>query len=92
MLTMAPGMAQTIVDELCDNSKVFNGWGRHTANDVLYDMAIWPLMPIRIICNDNDLFHRLKQGLVKYVSQWAEPTFLTLAAGDYNGTNPFDFH
>ena len=83
---------QFIVQTLWTRSDIFNGIGKHTANDLLHLAAIHPFTPTWVVCEDDTLFSRFFNVLLSYTAQWTSDTFLTLVAGNINSNNPFSFH
>jgi hypothetical protein len=45
-----------------ENSMVFNGFGAHTANDLVARMGIHPCTPVYDVCTRPDMFKRLTTG------------------------------
>lgn len=76
---------------LSDNQSVFNGFGQHTANDVLHLLGIHPLTPTWAICESDTLFHRLRGGLETMTDEWHSPAFLYRVAAQVNSDNPFSY-
>lgn len=83
---------QGMVDVLCDLGRVFNGFGRHTSNDVCHLAIIWPYTPAWVICEDDTLFEELLSVMVNYTQQWTSSDFERLVGGQCNSNNPFAFH
>ena len=59
-------MTETIVHVLTERQDVFNGYGPHTASDVLHDLGVWPGMPAEEVCKNDMLFQSLKTRLHTY--------------------------
>lgn len=81
-----------LVDVLSDNMAVFNGFGKHTAHDVLHELGIFPLMPVSCLALDDVLYDSFCKGLRKYTGLFDSSSFLRLVAGECNSNNPFTFH
>ncbi|KII82931.1 hypothetical protein PLICRDRAFT_120079, partial [Plicaturopsis crispa FD-325 SS-3] len=74
----------SIIVDMCGNTGgAFSGLGRHTANDLLYLLAIFPGMPYHVICSSNTLFATLKSGIAEYMDQLTKSSFLD----DVSGSN-----
>ena len=69
--------ATCVLDALTTTQEVFNGYGQHTAMDLLHTLTIWPGMPSRELCADEDLYARLRAGLHEYASQYVSAEFQT---------------
>lgn len=70
----------------------FAGYGRHTINDFLFQLAFHPHTPAHVICQDDGLYNEFKTHLHIYMKRYSEPTFLTLSATVANDSNPFHFN
>ncbi|KAI0749069.1 hypothetical protein C8Q74DRAFT_1212224, partial [Fomes fomentarius] len=81
-----------IIASLYSVQTVFNGLGKHTANDLLHLISMWPGTPTTVVCKDNEMFGRLRSGLPAYMAIWASDRFLKLVATPANHTNPFAFN
>lgn len=77
---------------LCNNAIAFSGIGKHLANDLLYEMALFPSMPVSIICHSDSLFSKLKVTLRRYMAQWLDPYFLETCAGVPSSCNPLEYN
>ena len=67
--------ASSLLSALVSMQEVFNGYGQHTAMDLLYHLAIWPGMPPRELCADEDAYQRLRAGLSTYALQYSSARF-----------------
>ena len=65
----------SILSALVSIQEVFNGYGQHTAMDLLYHLAIWPGMPARELCADDDTYGRFRSALHTYASQYTSAKF-----------------
>jgi len=77
---------------LCDNNRVFNGFGRHLANDFLHSIGIFPGTPAIVICEDDVLFDRFFTAIQTYMDQWKSPKYLARTANDVNSLNPLAYN
>jgi hypothetical protein len=77
---------------LCDNNLVFNGFGRHLANDFLHCVGIFPGTPAIVICKDDKLFDRFRSGIPAFMDQWKSKEFLARTANDVNSRNPLAYN
>ncbi|KAI0349099.1 hypothetical protein OH77DRAFT_1415553 [Trametes cingulata] len=66
---------KSIRDSITTMQQVFNGYGQHTANDLLHSLALWPGMSPRDLCRDDELYAELKVGLSTYASQFVTPRY-----------------
>lgn len=82
---------KTIYQCLCDLGDVFNGFGKHTACEMLFLAMIFPFMPAFNLCLDDSLFDHFLRVLLKYVEQWNSPEYLRRVGGLVNSDNPFTF-
>lgn len=82
-----------ILDILCAaDEPCFYAFGRHTANDFLHTVDIFPGSPAIYICLSNARFAAFKLGIVDYMKTWLSRTFLALAGGIPNSLNPFAYN
>ncbi|KAI0318305.1 hypothetical protein OF83DRAFT_1242401 [Amylostereum chailletii] len=81
-----------IVNELSNNNNVFNGFGRHLANDFCFELAIFPGMPANELCHDDSLFGDLCACIGPYMDQWASAEYLTRCSIEPNTNNPLSFN
>ncbi|KII83447.1 hypothetical protein PLICRDRAFT_119413 [Plicaturopsis crispa FD-325 SS-3] len=82
-----------IIVDMCGNAGgAFTGLGRHTANDLLFRLAIFPSTPSHIICKDNTLFAALKSGIAAYMDRFTSRSFLDDVSAVSNSPNPFAFN
>ncbi|PIL36895.1 hypothetical protein GSI_00585 [Ganoderma sinense ZZ0214-1] len=78
-------MTKTIIHVLTERQDIFNGYGQHTASDILYDLRIWPGMPAEHVCKDNKLFQSLKIRLHTYAAQFVSDRYRELCLSVPNG-------
>lgn len=65
-----------IIKEICNNSLgAFSRFGRHCANDFLFQMAIFPGTPSHIICSDDQLFQAFEDHIYQYLLQFTTREF-----------------
>jgi hypothetical protein len=82
-----------IIHEICTNkSEAFAGFGRHTANDLLYLAVMFPGTPAHIICQDSERYEKFKDLIYTYQSQFADPEFHRFISTSPNTDNPFAFN
>ncbi|RDB24436.1 hypothetical protein Hypma_008475 [Hypsizygus marmoreus] len=92
-----PKPPKSIADRsiLCDiysnSHRAFSGFGPHTANDFLYQIALFPGTPSYIICLDDRKYTDFKVSLHTYMAQFYAPEFLSRVASVANDNNPFAF-
>lgn len=85
--------SQTIVEVLCSNNLVFNGFGQHTANDLCHLLCLHPFMPAILLCKDDTLFSRLQEVITFYVDTfWNSKEYFHYVCGNINSDHPFEFH
>lgn len=70
----------------------FAGYGQHTINDFLFQLAIHPHTPEHIICQNDKVYDEFKEHLHHYMNQFHGPRFLNGAATVANDNNPFYFN
>ncbi|KAI0690724.1 hypothetical protein C8T65DRAFT_587704, partial [Cerioporus squamosus] len=87
-----PAAETPIIVSLYAVQTVFNGLGKHTANDFLHLLGVWPGMPTIQLCSDKGLFNRFLQVLVRYMGLWSSDRFLEVVAPPANHPNPFAFN
>ncbi|KAI0640829.1 hypothetical protein C8Q79DRAFT_1039139 [Trametes meyenii] len=69
-LTDACRSSGTILDAMTSIQAVFNGYGQHTANDLLHSIGLWPGMPPATLCRNKPLYAEFKAALSSYASQY----------------------
>ena len=77
MLVTKAQRAASILAALVSLQEVFNGYGQHTAMDLLHNMAIWPGMPPRDLCSDAEMYGTLRACLSAYASQYVSREYRT---------------
>lgn len=93
VLTTQRISSKTILDILCSpDEPCFFAFGRHTANDFLHSVAIFPGAPAIFICRSNSRFIAFKTGIAAYMKIWMSLPFLKLAGGIPNTLNPFAYN
>lgn len=70
---------------------MFNGYGRHTANDLCHMLGFHPLMPASVICQDDVLFFKLLKELETSSKHWISPEFRKAVTANCNTNNPFAY-
>ncbi|KDQ50822.1 hypothetical protein JAAARDRAFT_141379, partial [Jaapia argillacea MUCL 33604] len=78
-----------ILMEMCENQGVFNGIGRHLANDFLHTAATFPLTPCQCVCDNIDVFEDFKKALVDYLAVFGSQTFFRSISTRSNSRNQF---
>jgi len=82
-----------IIQEICSNPcGAFSGFGRHLANDFLFEMAIFPGMPSYIIWENPEEFERLEVCLFRFMEVFDSDEYLNMVATVPNSDNPFTFN
>lgn len=79
------------LDVISEDMTHFNGFGKHTAMDLLHELRILPHMPVSQLVSDDALFQRLECGILQFVDRFGSD-FLRKCAGETNTTNPFEFN
>ncbi|KIM35738.1 hypothetical protein M413DRAFT_57539, partial [Hebeloma cylindrosporum] len=90
----APPM-RPIIKEMYNNSGgAFSGFGRHLVNDFLFNAAIHPGTPAISICEDDETFAELLEGIPEYLERFTVPQFYKpMASSCVPGRdNPFEFN
>lgn len=81
-----------IIKEIASNALgAFSGFGRHTSNDFLFLVGIFPATPAHIICSDDARFKAFEEDIYKYLKTFTEPKFLDPVTIVANSQNPFAF-
>lgn len=70
----------------------FFAFGRHTANDFLHTVGIFPGAPAIFICRNGTRYTLFKLGIVSYMKTWVSHKFLDFAGGIPNTLNPFAYN
>lgn len=84
-----------IIKEMYNNSGgAFSGFGRHLVNDFLFNAAIHPGTPAISICEDDETFAELLEGIPEYLERFTVAQFYkTMASSCVSGReNPFEFN
>jgi len=90
-----PPPIRPIIKEICTNSGgAFSGFGRHLANDFLFNAAIHPATPAIYICEDDESFTELLEGIPAYLKRFTRREYYNpmLAGRSLDRKNPFEFH
>ncbi|KAI0657065.1 hypothetical protein C8Q70DRAFT_289428 [Cubamyces menziesii] len=76
----------SLLDTMLNTQSVFNGYGVHTAQDLLYQLGIWPTLPPEVLCADDTAFEEFKATLSSYAAQYTSSVFRTrcLKVPSYN--------
>ena len=78
-------MTETIIHVLTERQDVFNGYGQHTASDLLHDLGVWPGMPVEEVCKNYILFQSLKTHLHTYTKQFVSDLYRVRCLSVPNG-------
>ncbi|KAH9849989.1 hypothetical protein C2E23DRAFT_735966 [Lenzites betulinus] len=65
----------SLLHTMLGNQELFNGYGQHTAHDLLHSLGLWPTTPPLIVCSDEDLYLRFKEALHSYAQQFSSDTY-----------------
>lgn len=60
----------TALDVISEDMAHFNGFGKHTAMDLLHELRILPHMPVSHLVSDDVLFKRLESGILPFVDRF----------------------
>ncbi|CDO77527.1 hypothetical protein BN946_scf184912.g26 [Trametes cinnabarina] len=71
----------SILDVMCSNQDVFNGYGQHTAHDLLHKLGIWPGMTPYSLCTDDTKYDHFKRALHEYAQQYQSPPYRARCLG-----------
>lgn len=94
-MTERPPPMRPMIKQICANSGgAFTGLGRHLANDLCFHLAIHPATPAIYMCQDEERFAELLNGIPGYLDRFIQPSYHdTMAASCCLGQeNPFEFH
>lgn len=86
------GYKTAIVDVLSDNKMAFNGLGRHLANDLLHELAIFPGTPALVICENETEYQAFRAGIYPFLAQFVTGKFLKKTSTEVNSSNYLDFN
>jgi hypothetical protein len=85
---------RAIIHEICNNSLgAFSGFGRHTANDFLFNLVLFPGMPSYEICSNDEQFQEFEEAIHNYHLQFSTDEFFdaVTCVGISHAENPFAF-
>ncbi|KAI1782815.1 hypothetical protein LXA43DRAFT_1103394 [Ganoderma leucocontextum] len=85
-------LEEGLVEVICSKQKFFNGYGRHTAHDLLHHFHVWPGTPPSVVCGDDYLYDRFKILLGTYARQFVGATYRERCLGMVNMDTPFAFN
>lgn len=86
------GWSQPIVYNLVTMRRIFNGYGEHTGNDVLHEMAIHPLTPTWVVFQDACLRSFFINFVFDYSQRWVSSGFKRFCAVVSNSLIPFSYN
>ena len=81
-----------IITALLDTCGPAAGVGAHLANDILYLLAIYPMMPAFYLCSEDTLYHAFRDFMPDFMSQWISEAFKKRCGVTPNSINPFEFN
>ncbi|OSC99552.1 hypothetical protein PYCCODRAFT_1446678 [Trametes coccinea BRFM310] len=82
----------TLLDVMCSSQDVFNGYGQHTAHDLLHRVRLFPTTPPFYVCSSDVLFDRLKSTLSSYAKQYISTTYRERCLCQPNQLTPLFFN
>ena len=82
----------SLLDVICSTQEVFNGYGQHTAHDLLHSLALWPAYPPALLCADDTLYEQFKTALNAYAAQYTSATFRSRCVSTPNQTSPLYYN
>ncbi|EIW53681.1 uncharacterized protein TRAVEDRAFT_174501 [Trametes versicolor FP-101664 SS1] len=93
-LSAAPTIRSTrsILQALLHTQQVYNGYGAHTAMDLLHRLGIWPGMPLFEFCSNDELYSLLRKILPVDASQYVSSTYRTRCLSLPNREAAFAFN
>ncbi|EJD37419.1 hypothetical protein AURDEDRAFT_73274, partial [Auricularia subglabra TFB-10046 SS5] len=77
---------------LISDRTTFNGFGRHTANDICHELQIHPGTPAYEVCSDVEQWTHFKRRLHEYLASLRAPYVLKNGGATINSSYPFQFH
>ncbi|KAH9934595.1 hypothetical protein B0H21DRAFT_699318 [Amylocystis lapponica] len=89
---LADSDQEPLVHALCENQQIFNGFGKHTAHDLLHLVAVWPGIPSAVLCHDDSLYFCLKKELVVYAALWVSQEYRYSVCSASQSPNPLRFN
>ncbi|KAH9946433.1 hypothetical protein B0H21DRAFT_709143 [Amylocystis lapponica] len=63
---LADSDQEPLIHALCKNQQILNGFGKHTAHNLLHLVAVWPGIPSAVLCHDDSLYFRSKKELMSF--------------------------
>ncbi|KAJ2991476.1 hypothetical protein NUW54_g8181 [Trametes sanguinea] len=81
-----------LLDALCSNQAVFNGYGQHTSHDLLYILGLWPGMPSAELCADEALFKSFKLCLHTYAQEYVSDVYRKRCLSLPNRKSPLEYN
>ncbi len=81
-----------MVEVICANQAVFNGYGRHTAHDLLHHLRVWPGTPPSVICSDDSQYSRFKTLLGNYARIFVQQEYQYACLGTPNLDSPVAYN
>ncbi|KAF9012999.1 hypothetical protein BDZ89DRAFT_913731, partial [Hymenopellis radicata] len=69
----------------------FASFGRHTANDAIHELRLFPGEPVINICSDDNRFQAFKTGLDNYIAQFESSAYIKECCNRSTSTNPLSF-
>ncbi|KAL7281918.1 hypothetical protein ACG7TL_003385 [Trametes sanguinea] len=82
----------SLLDIMCSSQDVFNGYGQHTAHDVLHMLRLFPTTSPTYVCSDEAVFDRFKAGLSSYGQQYTSATYRERCLCLPNSSSPLAFN
>lgn len=79
-------------DVISEDMETFNGFGKHTAMDLLHAAGILPHIPIAELVQSDEYFNSLHDCIFDYLAKFDQPAFFQKCASRQNSKNPLSFH
>ncbi|OSC97968.1 hypothetical protein PYCCODRAFT_1376170 [Trametes coccinea BRFM310] len=85
-------MEPSLLDVMCGSQDIFNGYGQHTAHDVLHTLRLFPTTSPTYVCSNDTVFKRFKDGLSVYAKQFVSDTYRERCLCKPNRLSPLSFN
>ncbi|KAI0325881.1 hypothetical protein GY45DRAFT_1259994, partial [Cubamyces sp. BRFM 1775] len=82
----------SLLDVICASQEVFNGYGQHTAHDLLHSLALWPTYPPSLLCANDALYEQFKTELHRYAMQYVSSVYRLRCLSTPNQLSPLYYN
>ena len=85
-------LADGLVKVMCREQQIFNGFGRHTTNDLLHILGLWPGTPPYVVCSDDVAYSQFRTALLEYTQTWTTDQYWKDCLAPTNLHSPVAFN